>query len=58
MEYKSFLDARKIVSETDIEADLCVIGAGAAGITIAREFANANLRVCLLEAGGLSVDPQ
>jgi choline dehydrogenase-like flavoprotein len=57
MEYKSFLDARKIESETDIEADLCVIGAGAAGITIAREFANANLRVCLLEAGGLSVDP-
>jgi choline dehydrogenase-like flavoprotein len=58
MEYKSFLDARKIESETDIEADLCVIGAGAAGITIAREFANANLRVCLLEAGGLSADPE
>ena len=58
MEYKSFLDARKIESGADIEADLCVVGAGAAGITIAREFANANLRVCLLEAGGLSIDPK
>lgn len=58
MEYKSFLDARKIESGANIEADLCVVGAGAAGITIAREFANANLRVCLLEAGGLSIDPE
>ena len=56
MEYKSFLDARKIDSGA-IEVDLCVVGAGAAGITIAREFANSNLRVCLLEAGGLSIDP-
>ena len=58
MEYKSFLDARKIKSGAHIKSDLCVIGAGAAGITIAREFANANLRVCLLEAGGLSIDPE
>ena len=57
MEYKSFLDAREIDSGTNIAADLCIVGAGAAGITIAREFANADIRVCLLEAGGLFVDP-
>ena len=56
MEYKSFLDARKIEAGVDIRVDLCVVGAGAAGITIAREFADSNLRVCLLEAGGLSID--
>ena len=57
MEYRSFLDAREIGSGTNIGADLCVVGAGAAGITIAREFANADIRVCLLEAGGLFADP-
>ena len=57
MKYKRFLDAREIEFGANIRADLCIVGAGAAGITIAREFANANLRVCLLEAGGLSVEP-
>ena len=57
MQYRSFLDARQIGSGTNIRADLCVVGAGAAGITIAREFANTDIRVCLLEAGGLFVDP-
>ena len=31
---------------------MCVVGAGAAGITIARELIGSNLEVCLLEAGG------
>ncbi len=39
-----------------LEFDLCIIGAGPAGITIAREFANANVRVCLLDAGGLTIE--
>ncbi|MBN1240225.1 MAG: GMC family oxidoreductase, partial [Gammaproteobacteria bacterium] len=38
--------------------DLCVIGAGAAGITIARELAGTPIRVCLLESGGVQPDPQ
>jgi len=33
--------------------DLCIIGAGAAGITLAREFIGSTTRVCLLESGGL-----
>jgi len=37
----------------DIFADVCIVGAGAAGITIAREFIGTNVKVCLLEAGGL-----
>jgi len=35
-----------------IETDLCIIGAGPAGITIAREFLGSGQRVCLLESGG------
>ena len=56
MEYKTFLDARYIESETRFDFDLCIVGAGAAGITIAREFARTNLRVCVLESGGLHSD--
>jgi choline dehydrogenase-like flavoprotein len=33
-------------------ADVCIIGAGAAGITLAVEFANRGKRVLLLEGGG------
>jgi choline dehydrogenase-like flavoprotein len=33
--------------------DLCIIGAGAAGITIAQQFLNSSTSVCLLESGGL-----
>jgi choline dehydrogenase-like flavoprotein len=57
MAYRNFRDGRKIHVGADIESDLCIVGTGAAGITIAREFANSTVRVCLLEAGGLSVEP-
>lgn len=35
-----------------LEADLCVIGAGAAGIAIATRFVATDIRVCLVESGG------
>ncbi|MBW2421259.1 MAG: GMC family oxidoreductase [Deltaproteobacteria bacterium] len=40
-----------------VETDLCIIGAGAAGISIAREFAGGALRVALVESGGFTADP-
>ncbi|MCP4328896.1 MAG: GMC family oxidoreductase [Alphaproteobacteria bacterium] len=36
-------------------ADVCIAGAGAAGITIARELAKAQRRVILLEAGSMEI---
>ncbi|MGO9930452.1 MAG: FAD-dependent oxidoreductase [Steroidobacteraceae bacterium] len=39
-----------------VQADFCLIGAGAAGITIARELAGTGLRVCLVEGGGLQYE--
>jgi len=56
MEFKSFLNGRQIESETRLNFDLCILGAGAAGITIAREFTKTKLRVCVLESGGLDFD--
>lgn len=56
MKYKTFLDAREIEADIKFDFDICIVGAGAAGITIAREFLNTNLRVCVLEFGGLHLD--
>ena len=44
--------ARQLEFGATIEADVCIAGAGAAGIAIARELAGGNLRVALIEGGG------
>ena len=49
-------DARRLPEGTLVETDLAIIGAGAAGITIARELAGTDLQVCLLESGGLEFE--
>ena len=41
-----------------LDADICIIGAGAAGIAMARAFIGSSLQVCLLESGGLAGEPQ
>jgi choline dehydrogenase-like flavoprotein len=40
----------------DVEADVCIIGAGAAGIAIAHSFIGTSVQVCLLESGGLGAE--
>ena len=40
-----------------LEADVCIVGAGAAGITLARELSGSGLTTVLLESGGLEPDP-
>src|SRR5688572_10887454 len=53
-----YIDSRQLDSKTPIETDVCVIGGGAAGITLALELAGRRLRVCVLESGGFFRDPQ
>ena len=38
----------------DLQADVCIVGSGAAGITLARQLDGSRLRVVMLEAGGWS----
>lgn len=52
-----FIDARELPPGTRVDADICIVGAGAAGITLARELARSAARICLLESGGLAHDP-
>jgi NADPH-dependent 2,4-dienoyl-CoA reductase/sulfur reductase-like enzyme len=47
-----FIDARSVPSGTVIETEVCIVGAGAAGISFAREFIESGFRVVLLESGG------
>ena len=47
-----FIDGRKVPQGTVVETDLAIIGAGAAGIAIAREMIGAGLKVALIESGG------
>ncbi|MCB1907361.1 MAG: GMC family oxidoreductase [Rhodocyclaceae bacterium] len=53
-----FADARELPDSSTLDADLAIIGAGPAGITVARQFAGTGTRVCLVEAGGLERDEQ
>jgi choline dehydrogenase-like flavoprotein len=50
-------DFRELEPGRTLSADVCVVGCGAAGITIARELANSRTSVIVLESGGLQFDP-
>jgi choline dehydrogenase-like flavoprotein len=50
-------DFRELGDNDSIQADLCIIGAGAAGIAIAREFIGTSTQVCVIESGDLAIDP-
>ncbi|MGE0744772.1 MAG: GMC oxidoreductase [Rhodospirillales bacterium] len=51
-----FVDARTLDDGAVIDCDLCIMGAGAAGITLAMQFAGGPLRVVVIESGGLDFD--
>jgi len=53
-----FIDGRKVPEGTVVETGLAIIGAGAAGIAIARELAGSGISVTLIESGGFDFDPE
>lgn len=52
----SILDLRDLETGAVLRTDVCVLGAGAAGITIARELIGSGLDVILVESGGFEPD--
>jgi choline dehydrogenase-like flavoprotein len=46
-------DARTLAGGTTCSADVCIIGAGVAGVTLAKELISTPAKVLLLESGGL-----
>src|SRR5438046_2150917 len=50
------IDARTLPNGSVLEADLCIVGAGAAGISMALEWIGSRHTVLLLEGGGLDYE--
>jgi len=50
------LDAGKGFGQEPPRYDLCIVGAGPAGITVALELESSGWRVCLVEAGGAAYE--
>jgi choline dehydrogenase-like flavoprotein len=50
------IDARELENLSIIEGDICIIGAGIAGISIALEWIDTPYKVILLEGGGFDYD--
>ncbi|GAB2178865.1 GMC oxidoreductase [Dongia sp. agr-C8] len=51
-----FIDGRTLPTGSVIETDIAIIGAGAAGITLARELRDSGRAVTLIESGGLELE--
>ena len=51
-----FVDSRQLPDPHTMEVDLCVVGAGPAGIAIAREFGGGPMSVALVESGAFDFD--
>lgn len=51
-------NARELEAGQRLECDICIAGAGAAGITMARELSGSKLKVIVLESGGLDFDEE
>ncbi|MFT6779338.1 MAG: choline dehydrogenase-like flavoprotein [Paraglaciecola sp.] len=48
-----FIELDTFDKDSNIDCDICIVGAGAAGITMALELANSDYQVILLESGGM-----
>ncbi len=51
------IDSLREVPDIDLETDICIVGSGPAGLTIAAELAGTPWRVLVLESGGRLRDP-
>ncbi|NJR65907.1 MAG: GMC family oxidoreductase [Leptolyngbyaceae cyanobacterium CRU_2_3] len=52
-----FNDLRQFNDNLLIETDLCIVGSGPAGLSIAKEFVGTNVQVWIVESGGLEEEP-
>ena len=51
-------DLNQMESGSIVETDLCIIGTGPAGLSIANELAGGDMRALVLEGGGLEDEPE
>src|SRR3984893_14206312 len=51
-------DSRSIPANAELKCDLCIVGAGAAGIVLALQFVQSKLGVIVLESGGEKLEAE
>jgi len=51
-----YIDSRTLDNTSSVTGDICIIGAGAAGISMALEWIDSPYKVILLEGGGFEVE--
>jgi choline dehydrogenase-like flavoprotein len=51
------LSAHGIADSSVLDCDLCIVGTGAAGLTLVREFAHSRTQIIVLESGDFNLDP-
>lgn len=54
----NLLDLRDFEDNSVIQTDLCIVGSGPAGLSIAKEFQGTKVDVWVLESGGLKDEPE
>ncbi len=52
------VDGRNITELQQLKTDICIVGGGPAGLTLANEFINSRLGVILIESGSLNFNPE
>lgn len=50
------VDGRTIAAGAELSCDVCIVGAGPAGLAIARHLGTTGLKICLLESGGFQAE--
>lgn len=53
-----FSDAAELPDNAQLDCDICIIGAGPAGLVLADGLAKTGLQICLTEAGGLTLESE
>jgi choline dehydrogenase-like flavoprotein len=52
------IDLNQLQDNRSLEADLCIVGSGPSGLSLANEFVGTDTRVLVLESGGLTDEPE
>ena len=53
-----FSDLKTLEQGSTIETDLCIVGSGPAGLSIAKEFVGSTVQVLIVESGSKTEDPE
>jgi choline dehydrogenase-like flavoprotein len=53
-----FIDANEMNEGSTVRSDVCIVGSGPAGITVAKQLGRTNRRVCVLAGGSIHQDPR